>query len=155
MKYIIRAIKYFIYIAIILTLVIVILSKMRMLDGGIENIFVNGYKSLYQIAAVLAVFSALYPRLGYSTRGIRAYGSYAEIRPAVLQVMEDHGYRLESEDGENLTFVKRAPLARALKMWEDRLTFTRSIDGFQVEGLTREIVRVASAIEYKTRGGEE
>jgi len=155
MKYIVRSVKYFIQMGIILVLIIAVMSKMRMLEGGIENIFVNGYQSLYQIAGLMAIFSAIYPRLGYSKRNIRALGSYSEIRPAVMQSLEDLGYKLETEDGENLTFIKRAPFARALKMWEDRLTFTRSIDGFQVEGLTREIVRVASAIEYKTRSEQE
>jgi hypothetical protein len=36
-------------------------------------------------------------------------------------------------------------------MWEDRVTLTPVLGGFEAEGLSRDLVRVVSAIEHKFR----
>lgn len=153
MKYLRRAVKHFFYLMIILTIVIYAMVLLHFVDSDISRIFVNGYDSLWQIALIMAAFAAVYPRMGYSKRDLTAPGEYPLVRKAVVDVMEEHGYRIRSEEGENLVFCKRAPLSRALKMWEDEITFTRSMTGFEAEGLTRDVVRLVSAIEYRCRGG--
>ena len=35
--------------------------------------------------------------------------------------------------------------------WEDRLTFTRELGGFRIEGPNKDLVRVVSALEYRFR----
>ena len=70
-----------------------------------------------------------------------------EIRSDVLRVMEVLGYRLESEKEGSWAFLRRSGVSRALKMWEDRITLTASAAGLEVEGLTRDLMRVVSALE--------
>lgn len=154
MKYLVRSLKYFVYLTIILVLIILILVKLRLANSDLSEMFVNGYDSLWQIALIIAAFSAVYPKFGFSSRNARLAGSDAEIRPGVTEVMEDHGYRLEKEEEGKMSFIKRAPLSRALKMWEDRITLIRTIDGYSVEGLTKDIVRIISALEYRYRNTE-
>lgn len=149
MKYLVRAIKYFAYLLIILSLVILVLVKLGLVEGDLQTMFVNGYDSLWQIAAIAAVFSALYPRLGFSERLLSLPGSDEELRGGILEVMENRGYRLESETPDRKTFIKRAPLSRALSMWEDRITFTRDLSGYRIEGLTKHTVRIISALGAK------
>jgi len=36
-------------------------------------------------------------------------------------------------------------------MWEDRITLTPVLGGFQAEGLSRDLVRVVSSIEHQFR----
>lgn len=149
MRYIVRALKQFLYLTVILSLLIFILVKAGFVEADLSKMFVNGYDSLWQIALIIAVFAAVYPRLGYSSREARLYGSDEEVSSRVREVMEDKGYRLEEDKGETITFIKRAPLARAVKMWEDRITLTRSVSGYSVEGLTKDVVRICSALEYR------
>lgn len=149
MRYLIRAVKYFFYLLIILSLVISALIFFEVVDSDISTLFVNGYDSYWQIALLMAVFAAIYPRFGFSRRKAYMNGSDEELRPEVMSVMEDHGYRLESEDGADFVFVKRSPLSRALKMWEDRISFSRDISGYNLEGLTRDLPRLISALEYR------
>ena len=68
MKYIIRSIKYFIQLMVILALIIAVLIVAKVVDSDISKIFVNGYDSLWQIALMMAAFAAIYPRFGYSKR---------------------------------------------------------------------------------------
>ena len=65
--------------------------------------------------------------------------------------MESRGYRLESEQEQNLTFRYRSPVNRLFRMFEDRITMTRSISGFEVEGLRKDVIRIVYGLEQKMR----
>ena len=65
--------------------------------------------------------------------------------------MEERGYRLESEDGETMKFRSRAVLNRIVRVWEDRITITKTLGGFEVEGLSRDVARIVPALEYRFR----
>ena len=147
MKYIIRSLKYYCYLMILLTLIILALVLTGFVEADLSKMFINGYDSLWQIALIMLVFALLYPRLGYGTRTAHIFGSPKELRGDVVPVMERLGYRLEKEDGTGWTFRRRSPVSRALKMWEDRITLTPSGAGLEVEGLTRDLARVVSALE--------
>jgi hypothetical protein len=82
---------------------------------------------------------------------VHLYGSPEELRPDVVRVMENLGYRLEKEQDGTWSFLRRSGLSRALKMWEDRITIAPSGAGLEVEGLTRDLARVVSGLEA-TRG---
>ncbi|MBO4263691.1 MAG: hypothetical protein J5871_03310 [Bacteroidales bacterium] len=146
MRHFIRSVKYFVYILLILCLVIAILSLAGIVDSDPGKIFVNGYDSFWQIALLLAVFSAVYPLLGYARREAVIPGADEEVRPVLFKVMEAHGYVLEKEGDANWVFRKKSGLDRLLKSFEDRVTVTRSLTGFQLEGLNRDIVRLCAAI---------
>ena len=64
-------------------------------------------------------------------------------------------YRLESENGESMTFRLRSRFSALFKMFEDRITMTRELGGFEVEGLTKEVVRIVGGLEYKFRAPDE
>lgn len=151
MKYIIRAAKYFVYIAVFMVILLVLLSLFNIVGGSVDEIFRNGTKSVWQIALLLLAFSALYPALSFGRRDAVIPGSFAEIRDDVVRLMEDRGYMLEKEEGENLTFRFRSPVRRLSHMFEDRITFTRNMNGFELEGYLKDIVRVISALEYRFR----
>ena len=65
--------------------------------------------------------------------------------------MQEKGYRLEKEEGENLTFRYRGAVGRLLKMYEARLTFTRSFSGFEIEGLRKDVIRIVYGLESAFR----
>ena len=65
--------------------------------------------------------------------------------------MENRGYRLESENGENMTFRNRSILNRITRMMEDRITFTRTLGGFELEGLRKDTIRVIYGLENALR----
>ncbi|MCR4860392.1 MAG: hypothetical protein K5910_06995 [Bacteroidales bacterium] len=149
MKYIIRSLKYFLYLIILLTLIVLILVLTGFVEADLSKIFVSGYDSLWQIAIIFFVMALIYPRFGFSERTVHLYGSPEEVRPDVVKAMERIGYVLETERPEDgsWSFRRRSGLSRALKMWEDRITVSPSGKGLVAEGLTRDLSRVVSAIE--------
>lgn len=151
MKYIVRSLKYFVYLIVILTLIIVVLVLAGFVEGDLSKIFVNGYDSLWQIALMMAVFAAIYPRFGFSTCTARFYGTPEEADAALGDVMERLGYKLEKQDGESRCYIKRAPFARLVKLFEDRITVRHVAAGLELEGLNRDTVRIASGVESANR----
>ena len=149
MKYFVRAVKYFVFLMIILALIIAVMVAAGFVEGDISQIFVHGYDSLWQIALIMAVFAAIYPRLGYSRQTASVRGSIEDLRSDIDNVMELHGYKLEKAEPGMLSYVKRSALSRVLKMWEDRVIFTTTPGGVQLEGITKDIVRLRSGLETK------
>ena len=151
MKYLIRAVKYFIWFSIILTLTLVILAVLGVVEPDPQLMFKDGIKSVWQIAILFFVVALAYPLTGFRVMDAIIPGQYSEIRDRLLDYMESKGYELETEEGENLTFRLSSKFGRAMKMFEDRVTFIRSAEGFKVEGLRKVIVRLISGLEYKFR----
>ncbi len=152
MKYIVRALKYFVYLMVILALIIAVMMLAGFVEKDISKVFVHGYDSLWQIALIMAVFAAIYPRFGFSSRTAHFFGTPEEADAALDNVMELHGYRLEKDADGVRSYVKRSPFSRMLKMWEDRITVTRTLAGLEMEGLTKDMVRLISGVEAANRG---
>ena len=155
MKYVVRAIKYFIWFALILTLTMVIMAALGLVDPKPELMFREGMKSVWQIAILFAVLAFVYPMTGFRKQEAIIPGEYSEIRDKVVSFMESKGYYLETEEGENMTFRLSSKVGAIMKMLEDRITFIRTPDGFEVEGLRKVIVRIISGLEYKLKEDSE
>lgn len=152
MKYLIRAAKYYLYILIILVMILFVLVKMNLANADLDEMFRNGYDSLWQIALILLAFSAIYPKFGYGSRHLMAPGSYSELRPAITDYMDSRGYRLKEERDENMVFVLRSPLARLFRMFEDEITLTREMTGYSVEGHVKDVIRLIGGLENRLGG---
>lgn len=146
MRYLVRSVKYFFYLLIILSLMIGVLMSLHLVESDLDKLFVNGRDSLWQIALLMAVFSAVYPRFGYTTRFVPLAGSFPELRPGALETMQDAGYVLEKETEDTLCFRRRSPLSRAMKMFEDRVTLTHALGGWNIEGHSRDVMVIASKL---------
>ena len=142
-RYIIRSVKYFLYLIIIMTLLLAILVLLGLAEADPAEIFVGGYSSYWKIGLAFLALAAIYPRFGYSKNEII---SGVELKPLILSVMDSRGYKLRSEEGHTMVFIKRSPLDRALRMWEDAISFTKTEAGYDIEGRTKEMVRCRSAI---------
>ena len=155
MKYIVRAVKYFISVCVLATLVILIMVLLGYSALNPDELFVQGWKSIAYIALMFAVISAVYPLFGYKKRLAGALGDFAGLSPGVISYMEEHGYVLESEDDEKMTFRSRSLLRRIFRVWEDRITIEKTLGGFEVEGLTRDVSPIVYGLEYKFRNPED
>ena len=146
MKYLVRALKYFVQLMVILSLIIAILIVAKVVDSDISQIFVNGYDSLWQIALLMAAFAALYPKMGYGRRQAVVPGSDEETGPVVERVFAAHGYEKEKRTDGILAYRKKSPGDRLLRLWEDRITVSRIATGYELEGLNRDAVRLCNAL---------
>ena len=149
MKYLLRSIKYFIYLAIMLAIFIAALLALGFIEGPIDNIFKNGADSIWQMALIVAAFAAVYPMLGYGKRNVRIYGEPEQVWPEIVEFMNGRGYILTEGDAEGAKFRLASNLGRVMGMGEDTIGFTRSIGGYSLGGRTKEIVRLDTGLTQR------
>lgn len=151
MKYIIRAVKYFLYVSVIASAILGILAATGFISSDINVMFKNGWKSVGQILLMFACVSAFYPRLGYCKRLATVLGDQSALMNDVVKYMEDRGFSLESRTDDVLTFRTKSAVQKFLRVYEDRITVEKALGGFYVEGLTKEVARIVSGLEFKFR----
>ncbi len=146
MKYIIRALKYFVYLTILLTIFVVILAVAGFIPKDINQMFVHGTASIPQMLGIVAVFAAVYPRIGFNTADVRILGSSEEIEPKLDEFMHTRRYVLVKKNGEDLVYRRASTLDRISRMWEDAITFKKTFNGYAIEGRTKDIVRLDTGL---------
>ncbi len=148
MKYLRRVCKYFLQLCILFALIVGILMLSGMVSKDVAVAFRNGWTSILYILGLFAVMSFAYPFFGYGKRTIRAQGDPAEHWPAIDEAMQSRGYRRADKDGLR-RYVLSSGVNRAARLWEDGVTLTPVLGGFEAEGLTRDLVRIVSSIDRK------
>ena len=142
MKYLVRSIKYFFYFSIICTLIITALVLIGAVEGNVDAIFEEGYRSVIKIAIFFLLVAAVYPKLEIDK-------SWNEIRETAVNYMAENHYEIESETPDMVTFRIKGTVGRLTKMYEDRITFTRTGQGWNLEGLRKDAFRLASGLENR------
>jgi len=151
MTYLRRALKYFLQIALLFAVIILILMGTGMVSRDVAVAFQHGWTSVWWILAAFAAMSLAYPFFGYGKRKILLNGDPALARDGIVEALRIRGYVLESEQDSVYSFRLASPVNRAARFWEDRITLTPVLGGFEAEGLSRDLVRVVSSIEYYFR----
>ena len=146
MRYLVRALKYFVRLAIIFALVVIVLMVAKVVPSDVGQIFVNGYDSLWQIALLIAAFAIIYPRFGYIRRPVIVPGADEEVKPLLDKVMAAHSYVQEKRRDGKLCYRKSSVGDKLVRMWEDRITVDRLVSGYELEGIGKDVVRLANAL---------
>ena len=149
MKYLVISIKYFIYFSLMCTVIVSVLVMIGAVEGDINFIFEDGYASIGKIAIFFALVAAVYPKGGFINRGISSDKEWSEVRNDVIEYMKERQWELESESDGADTFRVKCVAARLSKMYEDRITLTRSAEGYQMEGLRKDVMRLATGLEHR------
>lgn len=149
LTYLLRCVKYFIYLAVILTLVLYVLSLAGMTEWDVNVMFSEGTKSVWKIAGMLAAVSLVYPSVGFQRRKAVLAGSWEERRDEIVAVMADKGYVLVSETPDGAVFRSRNIVLRIFRMFEDKVVVRQVFGGFELEGLRKDIVRLVMHLEYR------
>lgn len=155
MKYIIRALRYFIYICIVMAIVLLVFIALGVVSSDVNVMFRNGYTSVLEIVGMFLVISFIYPHFGFGKRSAIIPGEFSELHDGIVDFMKERKYDLEKEDDGILTFRIHSKLTRTFRMFEDRITITPEFGGVSIEGLSKDIVRLVSGLEYRFRHPNE
>ena len=148
MKYLVRSVKYFFYFAFWTTVIVLALVATGLASGDINEIFEGGWNALWKIAIFFAIVAAVYPKLGFITRDMEMDKELTDIRDEVVKYMEARGYVLEGESADSLSFRSRRLAGRLTRMNEDRLIMTKSGSTWTMEGLRKDVMKVATGLSY-------
>ena len=129
--------------------IVTVLVLIGAVEGDINGIFEEGYYSVGKIAIFFAVVAAVYPKVGFINRGISSDKEWSEVRNDVIEYMKERKWDLESETDGVATFRVRGVALRLSKMYEDRITLTKSAEGYQMEGHRKDVMRLATGLEHR------
>ena len=118
-------------------------------SGDINELFEGGYNALWKMAIFFAIVGAVYPKLGFISRKMYVSKDKDQIRAEVVEYMSERMYGFESETDDSITFRYRGALGRLTRMYEDRIVLTRTEDGYTMEGLRKDVMRLATGLEYR------
>lgn len=149
MKYFIRSVKYFFSIIVIMAVILGILVLTGAAEADISTMFRNGYDSLWQIALIFAVISAIYPKFGFVKKEAMFPGSWDENKEKIASYMESRNYVAEHEEEGMMTFRHKGIFSRLSRIYEDRIVISSRFAGASVEGLRKDVFRIAAGLEYK------
>ena len=148
MKYLTRSVKYFFYFAFLTTAIILALVFIGAVEGNIETIFEGGYSALWKIAIFFALVAAVYPKFGFICRRLDVNADWDQVKDAAKNYFSNRHFKLESETEDAVTFRRRDMISRISKMGEDRITLSRTEEGYTLEGLRKDILIFATGLEY-------
>lgn len=154
MKYFVRSVKYFIYFSLLCSFIVYALVLTGMASGDINEIFEGGYNAIWKIAVFFALVAAVYPKFGFITRKIETDRSWDEVKSTAVEYLKAARYVVENESDDTITFRFSSMTGRLTKMFEDRITISRTGAGITMEGLRKEVFRMASALEYRLGSNE-
>ena len=73
---------------------------------------------------------------------------FIEIKGISKEYFKNRRYQLGSETDDTLTFIRRSTAERISRMYEDRITLSRTENGFKMEGLRKDVLLAASGLEH-------
>ena len=155
MKYFIRSVKYFFYFSFLTTAIVLALVATGLASGDINELFEGGYNALWKIALFFVLVASVYPKLGFITRKVYVSKELGQIRQDVVTFMSERSYGFESQTSESISFRYKGALGRLTRMYEDRVVLTRTEDGYILEGLRKDVFRLATSLEYKLSDKED
>ncbi len=145
-RYFLRAIKYLLFVSILLSIIVLILFYTSEHSSNIMpwQLFEGKYSQL--IIFIIAI-SAIYPIFGYQKKEI-IIGNSPDLIDEITRVMKNYQYNEEKIDGNIVTYRHRSFVVKLFRQFEDRITITFKEDGFaDIEGIRKDIVRISSALE--------
>lgn len=152
MRYLIRALKYLVYFAIIFFLIVGIVflfSNQKAAGLSFADLFREG--SLPKIAIFFVAVSAIYPKLSFYRKELYLNGDFTKYAEMVDEVMGNQGYVREKATAGKVTYIKKSAYARLTRMYEDRVTFETADTPVYVEGYRKDLLRIMSQINYRAR----
>ncbi|MCK9627149.1 MAG: hypothetical protein M0R37_00990 [Bacteroidales bacterium] len=149
-KYLIRVAKYLVYMAVVFFLIITIFA----LTSGQKEF---NYESLFragtgiQLLVFFIVMSFAYPLVSFIKKRAYLNHPFAEEREKVLKVFENSNYIIVAQEATTITFRHKSPVTRLFRMYEDTIIVDFSDNPIILEGMRKDVFRLARSIEYATR----
>ncbi len=149
MKHLIRSIKYFFYFAFLTTAIVLVLVLIGAVGNNISDIFEEGWGSIWKIAIFFAVIAAIYPKFAFISRSLDIQADWDQTRGEAVRYFRERGLNLETETSDKLTFRFRSAAGRISRMGEDRITLSRTDEGYVLDGMRKDVLVFSTGLEAR------
>lgn len=148
-RYLIRVVKYMVYLAIVFCLIVVIFSLTTSQGIRYENFFRPDTGN--QLIIFFVVISVVYPFFGFVKKRVYLNRSFTEDKEMIKEIFINSRYIVVAEETNTITFRHSSTFIRAMRMFEDDIVIDFSDNPIVLDGQRRDVYRLARAIEYAVR----
>lgn len=147
-QYIRRLIKILIYALFIIGVILVIIPVLTG-NTSISETFQEliGQRRFIIIMLLFAVYSLLYPVIGFTKMKRYINGSFDENRTFFEGAFNALDYIKIMESGQEIVYRKRSKLTRALQLWEDEVILDTSDNPVIISGMRKAVIRINRRLE--------
>ena len=97
---------------------------------------------------LIVAFSLLYPFLGFSKKEIFTNRPMTEDKDTVIRIAAESGFIQESDQNGKMVFRAKRIAMRIFRVFEDRITIDYTGNPVVIEGMRRDIQRIARHMEH-------
>jgi len=148
-RYLIRVVKYMVYLAIVFCLIVAIFSLTTNQGIHYENFFRPDTGN--QLIIFFIVISVVYPFFGFVKKRVYLNRSFTEDKEMIKEIFINNRYIVVAEEANTITFRHSSTFTRAMRMFEDDIVIDFSDNPIVLDGQRRDVYRLARAIEYAVR----
>lgn len=148
MKYLIRSVKYFVGLCVLIAAVVLILNLTGMGASSAETIFAMLFHTTrgWILTGLVIVLTALYPRIGYTT--LRVEGNMALDSVHLADALREAGF--EPAGGTHGTrFFRAANPVRRVLLRFDRVSAAQQGAYIELEGPRKVLARVENPLKRR------
>lgn len=155
MKYLIRAAKYFLSLCVLSVVLVTVLYALGMAAGTPQEMLrMLAYTPKgWVFLAAIVFFSALWPRIGYTT--VRLEGDLQTDRPRIDEAFRTEGYEAAGVRDSRLIY-------RATRLWrriglrfDDAVSLQQQGSWIEMEGARKAVVRIGTRLESTLKQDHE
>ena len=150
-QYLIRFVKYVIYLGIILLAMLSLIfytSNHGELTHFWELIHPSNY---WQVALFLVAFAAIYPFVGFVQHKVYLNRSFEQDRDTLIEVILQAKYQIVSDLDQKIVFRPKSAITRLMRMYEDKIFLDYSDNPIVLQGMRRDVSRFSRSMEYIVR----
>ena len=153
MQYLRRAIKYMFYFGFwvgIGFLFIFLYSRYQMPGVGFYDLFKDN--TIIQLTVFIVAVGALYPMLGFTKKNVfvaNLEGKTSDYTDMIINICKEKNYVLVSNENGIMKFKAERIAMRITRMMEDIITIDLNDNPLKIEGLRKDVYRIASALDYR------
>ncbi|HOZ20117.1 MAG: hypothetical protein PHX94_01005 [Bacteroidales bacterium] len=141
--YLRRVAKYIVYYTIIILILLLIVYYTS------DNRNITFWElirpgSQTNLIILIVAFSAVYPFLGFSKKEVYTNRFSEQDKEAAIRIFSESGFILISDQDGKMVFKSKRIAMRVFRVFEDKITLDYRGDQLTVEGMRRDIQRIAS-----------
>lgn len=147
MRYLIRAIKYFVAFCVLYVAILWLSLRMSGVDVSVwDSVAVTMQTPRGKLlAAAVVALSAVYPRLGFVTRRVECF--MAEDREQIVSAFDMSGFTPVEESEERMVFRAGNVVRRLTLLGEDEIVVRQYGQWVEITGIRRAVARVVYRLE--------
>ncbi len=154
-RYLIRVLKYTIYYSLF------ILALLALVYYTSDNQAISFWdlirpESQRNLVLLIVAFAVVYPFIGFEKKQVYTLRPFDKDKETVIDIVKECGYVLLSDESNRMTFRIKSKVSRIFRVFEDKFVVDYSSNPLIVEGMRKDVTRLASHMEYhfKRMGNE-